>query len=342
MSLVPRPGTLEALLREDGIEVPPGSGSERKLHCFAEGHEDKNQSMNVNVTDNVFHCHACKIKGNAWTYLREHRGMSNAEVARKLKAMGATEEGIAAWARQHESEKNRQKGLPKWVQAIPDIDAGRRKIAEHDYTLADGTLVCRVARYETDDKRPSLPKCRPFTPRTAGGWWCANPLSDLPPEDTLCEKRPLYRLPEMLKALEANPNRQIWIVEGEKCVDAVLDLKDPLIPNGPPPCTTSMFAKFDNKTDLTPLKGRTVLLMADQDEPGRANMLKLANVLAGEYGCAVKTFLPPGDAEPRPIKGYDVADAIYQGGWDAVLKWVKEVGSKPQQADMDCRGREVR
>ena len=166
-------GTLEALLREDGIHVPDRGGAERMVHCFTDGHDDTNSSMAVNVTKNVFHCHACKAKGNAWTYLETHRGLAKAEVARVLKRMGATEERIAAWAREHQGEQDTRRGYPKHVRAIPELERGRRKIADHDYRTADGTLICRVARYETDPSRPGLPKCMPFTPRSEGGWCCA-------------------------------------------------------------------------------------------------------------------------------------------------------------------------
>jgi len=331
-------GTLEALLREDGIQVPEGSRPERMVRCWTGTHDDKTPSMSVNVTKNMYKCHTagCGAEGNAWTYLRDKRGLGKADIARKLKSMGATEERMAAWARQ-DSEGWRQPDpqpaakneRPRWMRAIPDIDRGRKKIAEHDYHGADGTLLCRVARYEKDEKQPGAPKCKPYVPCSSGGWWNCNPNSEaLPPEDKRCSKRPLYRLPEVLAALKKNPNRQIWIVEGEKCADTLWEVRDPKLTEGPPPTTTSLFAKFDAATDLSPLRGRNVLLIADEDVPGRKIMKGLAKVLATEYECTVKTCLPPGNAPPRK-QGNDIHDVITELGYAGAVDWLVKVGVEP-------------
>ena len=283
--------------------------------------------MSVNVTKGVFRCHGCEYQGNAYTYLITNRGMDKKDALKLLKEQGWDEARIKVAQNQQRDIDNSKKGRPKWSEQTWDKLRGRPKIAEHDYCTEDGTLVTRLIRYATEEKLKG-PKCLPFSPCKEGGWWCCYALSDdLPTEDKLVDKLPLYRLPELMESMTRSPGRQIWIVEGEKCVDAVLSLKD-IGADGPPPCTTAMFGQLESfeKNDLSPLEGKTILLMADQDDPGRAKMLKLAAHLAGNFGCAVKTFLPPGDAEPR-AKGYDVADAIMAGGWDSVLQWVREVGS---------------
>ena len=317
-------GTLETLLREDGIEVPDSNRDEKMIHCFGGTHEDTTPSMAINRPDNLYFCQSCKIKGNAYNYLNEHRSLEPREAWKVLERFSGAKPASAAKA---------QKKKLTWTQNIYPTLFDRPKIAEHEYRLADGRLICTVARYDKP-KGADGPKCLPFTPCSTGGWWRHDPLTEgLPEEDKRLDgKRPLYRLPELLKALEKEPGRQIMIVEGEKCVDRVLGVPD-FGDRGPTPCTTAMFAKFEiTRTDFSPLEGQTVLLMADEDQAGRDNMLALAQHLAAECNCEVRTFLPPGNApargDSRGITGYDIADAIDEGGWGEVKKWFSEVGAR--------------
>lgn len=73
------------------------------------------------------------------------------------------------------------------------------------------------------------------------------------------DKRPLYRLPDIL----ARPDAQVRIFEGEKAADAAQVLF--------PDCVTTTpmnGAKSPGKTDYKPLAGRIVVAWADNDEPG--------------------------------------------------------------------------
>ena len=185
--------------------------------------------------------------------------------------------------------------------------------------------MCLVKRYEkklTEDGKKT-PKVLPFTPAHRGGWWVTNPMNtSLPDEDKRIKQYPIYRLPDFLKAQK---DRQVWIVEGEKCVDAVLDAVG--IPNNsPPPCTTLMGSKKDvSNVDLIPLEGRQVLLIADTDEPSRAYMKRLGTHLHENQGCGVRYVLPPG------VGGYDVADVLAEGGWPALTAWLKKIGPEPHK-----------
>ena len=327
-------GTFELLLQEDGIQLPTTGGAEKPIRCFLPNHggHDKTPSASVNVVKGTFYCHKCDIGLNAVTYLKEMRGLANEDISKELGQQGWDDRRIqAAQDKQREYEQHRQ-GRPKWTDKTWASLKGRAQIASHDYLAADGTLVCRLIRYKKKPEEKG-PKCLPFTPASQeGGWWSCGPLSEeLPPEDSRCTRIPLYRLPEMLEKLKANPGRQIWIVEGEKCVDAVLGIQDMRKKDGtpsemgPPPCTTGMFGFNPDRIDFSPLEGQKILLMSDQDDAGHAKMLKLAAHLAGKLGCAVKTLLPPGEAEPR-FKGFDIADALAEGGWPGALKWIGEVG----------------
>lgn len=107
--------------------------------------------------------------------------------------------------------------------------------------------------------------------------------------------RPLYRLPE----LTARPDATVVIAEGEKSADAGAAL----LPDHVVIAWCGGVAGL-NHTDWSPLRGRTVILWPDNDEPGRKAMAKLGPRLQ-QLGCTVSIFNPPPEA---PLK-YDLADA---------------------------------
>lgn len=79
---------------------------------------------------------------------------------------------------------------------------------------------------------------------------------------------------------------EVVVVEGEKSVDAALRLGFPCVTTWP-----GGAANVD-KVDVTPLMGKTVHLIADNDEPGRAAMGHLASMLQGVAKVATITTAP--------------------------------------------------
>ena len=108
--------------------------------------------------------------------------------------------------------------------------------------------------------------------------------------------RPLYGL-DRWHASEA-----VVIVEGEKCVDALASVGID---------ATSLMGGANTsveKTDLTPLAGKTVVLWPDADDPGRKLMAGLEGPLRA-IGCTVRVLtVPAGKSE-----GWDAADAVAEG-----------------------------
>src|SRR5262249_27376013 len=102
--------------------------------------------------------------------------------------------------------------------------------------------------------------------------------------------RPLYGLAE----LAAFPDRAVLLVEGEKAAAGARDLIDSHVvmtwPGG-----TGAVAHID----LTPLKGRTIVLWPDNDEPGRKAMRAIADRLT----------------DARTVKGVKLPDDL-PDGWD--------------------------
>lgn len=124
--------------------------------------------------------------------------------------------------------------------------------------------------------------------------------------------RPIYNLDRIAKA---DPKTPIIMVEGEKCADVLTDL-DYLA------TTTFGGSNAANKTDLTPLANRHVILWPDHDEPGK----KYAKVIQGktrEYpemslhvipiGNEMLSKVTKGNEKALPFVGWDVADAVAQG-----------------------------
>lgn len=78
---------------------------------------------------------------------------------------------------------------------------------------------------------------------------------------------PLYNL----DLIKLRPDDRVWMVEGESCADALSHL-------GILATTAGSCTDLD-KADLTPLKGRSVVVWEDNDEAGQGLALKIANRL---------------------------------------------------------------
>jgi hypothetical protein len=145
------------------------------------------------------------------------------------------------------------------------------------------------------------------------------------------EQRPLYRLSE-LKA--ANENRPVIVTEGEKCADALAGL-------GYVTTTTFGGANAPHKTDLSPLRGRIIIIWPDKDEAGQKYAAKLSLTLYKEYDTAAKT-IPTSDIALYKVmnhregtppltygKGWDAADAIAQGWGVKEINRLIDLASPP-------------
>ena len=219
-----------AVLAGDGITLP-GRRVEHAIACFNPHHrDDAATAMRIDTVRGVYRCYGCGIRGNSWTYLTRIKGLQPQAAETLLAELGWPEELVLLSHDWHEEQERVKSGAAKYMDEPRTMVGGRnrvplaRAIAKHDYRLADTRLVCVRFRYETIHRR--IPKCLTFTPSHRGGWWEALPNStSVPAEDRHAGELPLYRLPELLEAIEGN-DREIWIVADERCVDAVLALPD--------------------------------------------------------------------------------------------------------------------
>ncbi len=152
--------------------------------------------------------------------------------------------------------------------------------AKWDYLDASGHLIAVVYRYDPPGQK------KQFRP------WDAKRRKMAPPDP-----RPLYNQPGMKDAA------QVVLVEGEKCAQALIDVG--IV------ATTAMHGANApvEKTDWSPLAGKSVLIWPDRDKPGWEYATQAAQAIlsAGAKSCFI--LYPPEEA----ADGWDAADAIAEG-----------------------------
>ncbi|MGX5723385.1 hypothetical protein ACWKW5_25385, partial [Shinella zoogloeoides] len=128
------------------------------------------------------------------------------------------------------------------------IRRGYALAAEYDYATPDGEVLFQVLRYQHATEPKTFLQRQPDG---HGGWFSGRP-------DPI-----IYRWPE----IAARPSEPVYVVEGEKDADKLIaeGLLATTAPNGSWP------------SDLSPLKGRTVFVVPDND---RAGADKAAKVIA--------------------------------------------------------------
>lgn len=194
----------------------------------------------------------------------------------------------------------------------PRQNRARRVVATYSYQGPTGSEIRQKVRYEPKDFR--------IRHKDATGQWVykagAGPAV-------------LYRLPELIRAIAAG--EPVFIVEGEKDVDRLAALG--LIAT----CNIEGAAKPEQrpkwKTEYTAqLTGAArVVLLPDNDDPGRAHMRHVAQQLHGKVGAACWLELPS-----LPEKG-DVSDWLDAGGTVEELRSLAETAAPlPDRASEPC------
>jgi hypothetical protein len=132
-------------------------------------------------------------------------------------------------------------GIPPWNgNANPQ---GKTEVAAYDYTDEHGELLFQVVRFHPKTFRQRRPD--------GSGNWTWN-LKGV--------RRVLYRLPQMIEA--ATKGQAIFVCEGEKAVDALVNIGVTAT------CSPGGAGKW--RADYARvLAGAHVLVLADNDEPGR-------------------------------------------------------------------------
>ena len=188
--------------------------------------------------------------------------------------------------------------------------------AFYDYQDESRQLLFQVVRYPPRDGEKPFPQRRPDG---SGGWiWSLEGV-----------RRVLFRLPELLKA---DPDEPVYLAEGEKDVLSLVAIEFTATTN--PGGANKWLPSYSEA-----LKDRHVVILPDNDEPGRQHAELVARSLAGiAQSIKVVAFpgLPPGG---------DVTDWIQAGGTREELErltastpeWTKSKEA-PDSADLTRAG----
>jgi len=173
----------------------------------------------------------------------------------------------------------------------------------HEYKTADGSAWCWRIRCD----HPNGDKWMRPMRWNGTGYELGEPPAPR-------QGKPLYRLPELLAADLA---ARVWIVEGEKCADALAQIGVTV--------TTSGSCSSADAADWTPLRNRTCIVWPDSDNAG-AKYADAVTAKLHALGCSVEII--------------DVAALAMPDKGDCV-DWLA-VNPKATNADVDTLPRVVR
>lgn len=135
-------------------------------------------------------------------------------------------------------------------------DASWRLVDVAPYDGMDGAEIMQALRFEPADG--TAKEYRPISRGRDGRWRMQDPPGPLP----------LYGLSHL------GGDELVLVVEGEKAAEAAREI-------GLLATTSSHGAKAAGRTDWTPLSGRRVAILPDNDEPGQGYALDVARTLRG-------------------------------------------------------------
>lgn len=199
-----------------------------------------------------------------------------------------------------------------WADVAPGQNGARPRgpqgkiVATYDYHDAAGETLYQVVRFEPKDFRQRRPD-------GAGGWtWN---LGDTP--------RVLYRMRELLAADQAE---WVYIVEGEKDVDALRSISFTAT------CNPGGAGKWSKLADgvgadgagvswRAALAGRRIVIVPDADDPGRRHAADVARRVR-DVAATVRILTLPGP-------GKDVADWLAAGGTPDHLRALADAAPEP-------------
>jgi hypothetical protein len=164
--------------------------------------------------------------------------------------------------------------------------------AQWTYHNATGEPVGLVLRWDG----PAGKDIRPLA-RHADGWRIA----------AMPEPRPLYRLPALLAAA---PDVPVVVTEGEKTADAAARC-------GLLATTSAGGARAAKKTDWSPVAGRRVVVLPDNDDAGDQYAQDVA-ALCHAAGAADVRILRLADHAPGLAAGGDLANVVAAYDWHGV------------------------
>jgi hypothetical protein len=227
-----------------GESVKPGS--KKNICCPFPDHDDKNPSFSINESDDLFNCFGCNRKGSSIDFIMEYKGVSKAEACN----IGM---GILGSQRKVKPKPKREvrpsyKDIKTVTPNTSEFERDSTSATDcYDYNTPDGQPHIKIFRKVTNGKKH-------FVPYT---WNGENWIKGCP-EDT---PRYLYRIEKITDSDDV-----IFLVEGEKDVHTLekLGLAATTWAGG----TNSIKGQCERWNILSPLQGKDVYFIPDNDEPG--------------------------------------------------------------------------
>ena len=228
-----------------------------KIHqaCPQCGGNDRFRALDDVAETAGLYCNQCFSKGNG-DGLSAIQWLNGCTLPGALKRVSEFLGNHSSQANGHHKTKPEEPSKPKKVHATSDkaaeafaygltqsgiLPEKRKPDAGWRYRHADGTDAFSVIRWNLPDGTKTFGQIT----KVDGGWICGG----------MQEPRPLYRLPEIIDAAE------VWICEGEKAADAAALL-------GLTATTSAGGSNAAEKSDWSPLDGKRVYILPDNDEPG--------------------------------------------------------------------------
>lgn len=260
--------------------IPDGSTRVRALCPF---HDDHKMSLIADSRRNRMKCFACGWGGNSIAFVMEYMNKTFPEAVDILHSQSG---GVGSVVKQTLKTTVNEYAIvtPEWDATLED--AKHYKLGYptnmYRYELENGYMY--ICRYETADGK----EMAPLTFRKGNGKskWMFKGLPN---------NRPLYRIKEALRHLT------IVLVEGEKCVDALVEVADKI---GVGVTTWMGGANSLHLTDFSTIRNSLKIYWPDNDAQGMSAMC-CANHLIGDESLIMR-IIPLNYALP---KGYDCADS---------------------------------
>lgn len=212
------------------------------MPCHAWDRPDDNPSAGCNIQTGIY-----KDQAN------DEKGYSIFDLAAKMGRHPSAKEALRHYADKLGLLAAKPKSGAKGFHSFEDAVAFFAKVEKGKpggswtYHWPDGSEAFRIVRVNIVKDGVPAKTIRPFH-RTEEGRWRQGQITG---------KRPLYQLPEVL----ARKDEPVWVVEGEKCADALIRL-------GYVATTSAHGSQSPQQTDWTPLRSRTILISPDNDRPG--------------------------------------------------------------------------
>ena len=265
------------LAREAGYKITKAGANEYKILCPNPAHEDSDASCYIDDKNNLFFCHGCQSKGSVIDFIMISNGV---DVRTALEMIGVERDTNST-----AKPKAKKPAVPKATATKAEKKRDYRmndpkfKTNEYVYRDANGNPVYKAVRYDYPDGTKSFQMIARKSDGTA-----------------VMSMKGVMRVPYRLNEIDGE--EKVYIVEGEKCADALASL-------GLPATTTCNGSNGWIKEYAQYFAGKDLVIIPDNDDAGR----KFASTIAedcSDTARSVKIVDLFKNKEPK----WDVADEI--------------------------------